>query len=86
MYKTTVKIDGMMCSMCEAHINDTLRNKLSFDKVSSSHKAGEAVIISEDPITLDDITSSALADSGYSATGFVCVPYVKKGIFGRLHK
>ena len=25
MYKTTLKIDGMMCGMCESHINDTIR-------------------------------------------------------------
>ena len=28
MYQTTLKIDGMMCGMCESHINDTIR-KLS---------------------------------------------------------
>jgi len=28
MYKTTVKIDGMMCGMCEVHINDSIRKKL----------------------------------------------------------
>ncbi len=25
MIKTTWKIDGMMCAMCESHINDTIR-------------------------------------------------------------
>ena len=25
MIKTTLKIEGMMCSMCEAHICDTIR-------------------------------------------------------------
>ena len=25
MTKTTLSIDGMMCSMCEAHINDAIR-------------------------------------------------------------
>ena len=38
MYKTTLKIDGMMCSMCEAHINDVIRkNMKEAKKVSSSH-------------------------------------------------
>ena len=27
MVKTTLKIDGMMCSMCEAHMNDLVRQK-----------------------------------------------------------
>ena len=25
MIKTALKIDGMMCGMCEAHINDVIR-------------------------------------------------------------
>jgi copper chaperone CopZ len=45
MYKTTVKIDGMMCGMCESHINDAIRAKMPVKKVSSSHKKGETVII-----------------------------------------
>ncbi len=45
MYKTTVKIDGMMCSMCESHVNDAVRSKLKVKKVTSSHKKGETVII-----------------------------------------
>ena len=26
MTKTTLKIDGMMCGHCEAHVNDAIRN------------------------------------------------------------
>ena len=25
MIQTTIKVSGMACSMCEAHINDTIR-------------------------------------------------------------
>ena len=25
MIQTTVKVSGMACSMCEAHVNDTIR-------------------------------------------------------------
>ena len=40
MIKTTLKIEGMMCSMCEAHINDVIRKAVpGAKKVSSSHKA-----------------------------------------------
>ena len=28
MIKTTVKVDGMMCGMCESHINDAIRREL----------------------------------------------------------
>ena len=26
MYQTTVGVDGMMCGMCEAHVNDAVRS------------------------------------------------------------
>ena len=28
MIRTTVKVDGMMCGMCEAHVNDLVRKNL----------------------------------------------------------
>ena len=82
MFKTTVKIDGMMCGMCESHVNDAIRRELSVKKVTSSHKNGETVIISKAGLTREQI-ESALADSGYTVTGFVCETYEKKGLFGR---
>ena len=82
MFKTTVKIDGMMCGMCEAHINDAIRKKLEVKKVTSSHKKGETVIISKSVLTRE-VTEAALAGSGYKVTGFMCEPYEKKGLFGR---
>ena len=58
MYKTTVRIDGMMCGMCESHINDAIRAKMPVKKVSSSHKKGETVIISENRLSTDMITAA----------------------------
>ena len=81
MYRTTVKIDGMMCSMCESHINDAIRRRLDVKKVTSSRKKGETVIISNSSLTREEI-EEALADSGYTVTGFVCGSYEKKGLFG----
>lgn len=37
MLKITVSIEGMACGMCEAHINDTIRNAFQVKKVASSH-------------------------------------------------
>ena len=34
MYKTTIKIDGMMCGMCETHVNEALRKIRGAEKVS----------------------------------------------------
>ena len=38
MTKTTLKIDGMMCGMCESHMNDAIRNAFNVKKVSLSVK------------------------------------------------
>ena len=38
MVKTTIRIDGMMCGMCEAHMNDAIRRVVpDAKKVKSSH-------------------------------------------------
>ena len=82
MFQTTVKIDGMMCGMCESHVNDAIRAKLSVKKVSSSHKKGETVIISENELTKEMVTA-ALDGSGYTVMNVTCEPYEKKRLFGR---
>ena len=50
MIKTTIKITGMACTMCEAHINEAVRNAFSVKKVKSSHSKGETVILSEESL------------------------------------
>lgn len=43
MIKTTLKIEGMTCGMCEAHICETIRKAVpGAKKVTASHKRGEA--------------------------------------------
>lgn len=32
MIETVIKIDGMMCGMCESHINDTVRHTSPFKR------------------------------------------------------
>ena len=80
MYKTTVTIDGMMCGMCESHINDAIRRALSPKKVTSSHRKGEATIISEEPLN-DQAILDALKDTGYEVTNIEREPYKKRGFF-----
>ena len=55
MIITTLKIGGMMCGMCEAHINDAVRAAFKVKKVSSSHKKGVTEIISETPLDENSI-------------------------------
>ena len=80
MIKTTLKIDGMMCGMCEAHMNDVIRKNFKVKKVTSSAKSGETVIISEDKIDTET-AKKAIKDIGYEMLSATSEPYEKKGLF-----
>ena len=57
--------DGMMCSMCEAHINDLVRKTFpNASKVKSSHRKGECSFLTEDDIDEKEI-NEALNNMGY---------------------
>lgn len=78
MTKITLKIDGMMCGMCEAHVNNAVRNAFQVKKVTSSHSKGETEIISENPP--DEIKLREIIESdGYKVLSVTSEPYVKKG-------
>ena len=80
MIKTTLKIDGMMCGMCEAHMNDAIRAAFRGIKVTSSHAKGETVIISEDAPDETKLRETVAA-TGYTLCGIASEPYEKKGLF-----
>jgi copper chaperone CopZ len=80
MVKIVLKIDGMMCGMCESHINDAVRGAFPVKKVTSSHTKGQTVIISEQDI--DEATLREVIDkTGYTVRSVKKEPYVKKGLF-----
>ena len=83
MIKTTLKVKGMACGMCEAHINDEIRKNFNVKKVSSSHTKGETVIISEEPVN-EDAVKAVIAAKGYTVTGISAGSYEKKrfSLFG----
>lgn len=85
MIQTTVKVSGMACSMCEAHINDTIRCSFQVEKVASSHTKGETVIISKEPLDENSLRA-AIDATGYTAGEIRAVPYEKKGLFSFLKK
>ena len=80
MIKTTLKIDGMMCGMCESHMNDAVRNPFKVKKVTSSHSKGETVIISDEAIDENKI-SEVIDKTGYKLISVSSEPYEKKGLF-----
>ena len=55
MVKITVGIEGMACGMCEAHINEAVRNTFQVKKVSSSHTKKQTVIIAEKDIPEEEL-------------------------------
>ena len=85
MTKTVLKIDGMMCGMCESHMNDAIRNAFEVKKVSSSHAKGETEIISEEPLDEKKVTE-VVKNTGYTLNGISSEPYQKEGIFSFLRK
>lgn len=80
MTKTTVKINGMMCGMCEAHVNDAIRAAFAVKKVTSSHSKGETVIVSEEPLSEEKLREM-LKPTGYEIGEITSEPYEKKGLF-----
>ena len=82
MIKTVLKIDGMMCGMCEAHICDTIRKVVpAAKKVSASHGQGKASFLTEAP------ADTAALQAAIDATGYTCLSVEsteaeRKGLFG----
>ena len=81
MIQTTLKIEGMMCHMCEAHVNEAIRNHFDVKKVHSSAKDKETVIVSNEALDEAEITA-VIAETGYELKGIETKPYEKKGLFG----
>lgn len=83
MIQTTLKIDGMMCSMCEAHICDAIRRAVpAAKKVTASRGKKEASFLTEEPVDAQDL-KGAIDATGYDCLSVTSAPYEKKGWFGR---
>lgn len=80
MYRITANIEGMACGMCEAHINDAVRNSFKAKKVISSHTKKQTVIIAESDIPESEL-KSIIAKVGYDVVSVISEPYEKKGLF-----
>lgn len=80
MFKITLGVEGMACSMCEAHINDTVRKEFRVKKVTSSHTKKQTVIIAEENIAEQKL-KDAIAKTGYEVVSVNSEPYEKKGLF-----
>ena len=80
MIQTTVKVSGMACSMCEAHINDAVRGAFPVLIVTSSHYIGVMFIFSKEPLD-ENALRAAIDATGYTAGEIHAETYEKKGLF-----
>lgn len=81
MTELILKIDGMMCGACEAHVADAVRRAAKVKSVKASRVSGtvDAVIESGNA---DDIVAAIEAE-GYRVLERTETPYQKKGLFAR---
>ena len=88
MVQVKLKIDGMMCGMCESHLNDAVRSNFHVKKITSSHKSGIMEIVAENEIDIEKL-KGVITSLGYTVLSYEQEPYEKKksgGLFGLFHK
>ena len=61
---TVLEIEGMMCGMCESHVNDAIRNNFKVKEVKSSHKTGLTQIQSDEVLD-EELLRKAVEETGY---------------------
>ena len=83
MIKTTLKIEGMMCGMCETHVCDAIRKAVpSAKKVTASRTKKEASFMTDDAVDTEAV-KAAIDATGYTCLSTESAVYEKKGLFGR---
>ncbi|MGN0797293.1 MAG: heavy metal translocating P-type ATPase [Christensenellales bacterium] len=62
--KKTIKIDGMMCSHCQAHVTDALNAIQGVASADVDYKQGNAIVTLNDNVS-DETLTSAVEKEGY---------------------
>ena len=84
MVKTIMKIDGMVCGMCESHVCDAIRKAVpSAKKVEASRGKKKASFLTEEAVD-PDVLKAAIDATGYKFISAESQPYEKKALFGRI--
>ena len=82
MWKYTIEVTGMVCGMCESHVNDAVRRAFSVKKVTSSRSKKETTVLTETELD-EDALRAAISATGYEVGEIRKEPWAKKGLFGR---
>ena len=78
MIRTVLQVQGMACTMCEAHVNDAVRRAFPVKKVTSSHRKGETEILSE--ASLEEARlREVISATGYTVSSVRQEPWERKG-------
>lgn len=80
MLQITVEVKGMVCGMCEAHVNEAIRKAFPVKKVSSSRSKGQTVILTQEDISETQL-KAVIAQSGYEPGQITKQPDQKRGLF-----
>ena len=67
-YTYRLEIHGMRCGMCEAHVNNEIRNNFKVKKVTSNHLKNETVILASEKLDLDKLRE-VIKNTGYELKG-----------------
>lgn len=69
MIKTKVKVGGMMCGMCESHVQEAIRKTLpESSKVKADRKKDMVEFLTEAPVE-EDAVKKAIESIGYDYGG-----------------
>ena len=79
-YVYILTIKGMRCGMCEAHIDNQIRNNFKVKKVSSNRYKNETIIISLDILDEEKI-KSVIKMTGYDLVDISLTKREKKSLF-----
>ena len=55
MKEIIVGVEGMMCCMCEKHVNEAVSAAFDVEKVTSSHDKNETIILTKNEISEDQV-------------------------------
>ena len=64
----TMKIEGMMCGHCEAHVNEAIKKAFGVEDVVSSHENNTTIFTAPEKVDEDKIRQT-IKDAGYEVTG-----------------
>ena len=81
MNQVTMKITGMRCGMCEAHICDTIRKAYpDARKVKASSGKKSAEFITSSTVN-EKMLQEAINETGYTCESVSVMPYTRHGFF-----